>query len=104
MKKRGILIYLVSVILFLVGNRDLWDELCDLARHKEALKKQAKINDDIEKRFEVQKLQLDTITNKLKNPAFYFQLIGIGNVNFKAGKKVVTKVEHDDDENASDSH
>ncbi len=104
MKKKGILFYLASVILFLVGNRDLWDELCDFARHKEVLKEQAKVNDDIEKRFEVQKLHLDTITNKLKNPAFYFQLVGLGNVNFKATKKVITRVEHDDDENASDSH
>ncbi len=73
MKKKGILLYLASVILFLVGNRDLWDELRDFARHKEVLKEQAKVNDDIEKRFEVQKLHLDTITNKLKNPAFFFQ-------------------------------
>ncbi len=104
MRKRGILFYLAGIILFLAGNRDLWDELLDLVRQKEELKKQAHINDDIERRFQVQKLQYDSISQKLKNPSFYFQLVGIGNVNFKAGKKIVTRVEKDDDENATDSH
>ncbi len=104
MRKRGILLYLTGIILFLAGNRNLWDELRDLERRKEELKKQARINDNIENRFEVQTLKYDSISKKIKNPEFYFQIIELGDVNFRAGKKAVTRVERDDDENATESH
>lgn len=106
MKLKSIFLYSVGAIFLLFGNRALWDELQDeRERIKQADKLVAQAADAAAKKFEVQKLVLDSASGKLKNPHPYFQLINASYVNFKAinrGKK--TTIELDDDEQASDSN
>ncbi len=103
MKKKSIALYLIGIFLLLIGNRKVWDELCALKKEKERLRKQAKVNDGIEKRFEIQKLEYDSINKRLNNPALYFQLIALGKPDFKSSSKAITRIEKDDDEYATDS-
>lgn len=104
MKPKHIFLYLLGIGLLLFGNRDLWDKL-KIAREKEKQQKAlAEANKDVEKRFETQRLQYDSVAKTWKNPNYYFQTVHLGNVNFKALKqKGRSTVESNDDENASDS-
>jgi len=106
MKFKSIFLYTLAALLLLFGHRDLWDELQE---EREQSKQQEKAVTEAaqaaSKKFETQKLVLDSASGKLTNPHPYFQLINVSYVNFKAinrGKK--TTIELDDDEQASDSN
>ncbi len=104
MKPKHLFLYLLGIALLLFGNRDLWDELQESWEKEKKQKALVEANKDVEKRFETQRLQYDSISKTWKNPTYYFQIVNLGNLNFKAlKKKGRTTVEIDDDENASDS-
>ena len=102
MKVKSIFLYLLGLGLLLFGNRDLWDELQESWKEEKKQKDLLLVNKDVEKRFETQKLEYDSVSKKWTNPKYYFQVINAGSPNFKALKKS-TKVETDSDEDASDS-
>lgn len=106
MKLKSIFLYSSGLFLLIFGNRDLWDEVL---KEREVAAKNRKLlteaNKDLEKRFEVQKLEYDSVKNQWSNPHYYFQLVNVSYINFKslnASKK--TSIESDDDEIASDSN
>ncbi|KOS04890.1 hypothetical protein AM493_01660 [Flavobacterium akiainvivens] len=104
MKLKPVLLYLTGIALLIFGNRDLWDELQEERAEKQRQQDLAQLQKDVLKQqFDSQKLQYDSLTKKWKNPEFYFQVVNVGKVNFKALKKGKTKVETDTDEDATDS-
>lgn len=106
MKIRPILLYITGLFLLIFGNRDLWDEVREERREAEKNQKLlTEANRDLEKRFEVQQLEYDSLNNQWKNPHYYFQLVNASYINFKALNKTKrTSIESDDDEIASDSN
>ncbi|GFD75993.1 hypothetical protein [Tenacibaculum mesophilum] len=104
MNFKHIILYLLGISLLLFGNRNLWDKWQESREKYKREKALATVNDNVEKRFETQKITYDTITKTWKNSNFYFQTINLGNVNFKTlRKKGRTTIELDGDENASSS-
>ncbi|UII25955.1 hypothetical protein LVD15_22040 [Fulvivirga maritima] len=104
MKAKHIFFYLLGIGLLIFGNRDLWDELQEARELEKKQKALAEANKDVGENFETQKLQYDSANHTWKNDAYYFQIVNLGNVNYKAlRKKGRTHVETDDDENVSDS-
>lgn len=104
MRAKHIFLYLLGIGLLIFGNRDLWDELKEAREREKKQKALAEANKDVGKHFETQKLQYDSANHTWENASYYFQIVNLGNVNFKAlRKKGRTHVEIDDDENASDS-
>jgi len=103
MKAKPIFLYLLGIGLFLFGNRNFWNDLQDSWKEQERQKAVLDVNKDIEKKFETQKLQRDSVSKTWKNPKYYFQVINLGSPNFKALKKGRTTVETDISEDASDS-
>lgn len=103
MKFKPVFLYLLAIGFFLFGNREFWDKYLQSKEDEKEKVLLAEVNKGVEKRFETQKLQYDPVSKKWINPNFYFQVINIGKINFKAIKKNKTTVETDTDENASDS-
>lgn len=103
MKIKQLLLYFLGIVLLVFGNRDLWDELKDFYQEKERKKKLLHVNDAVVDRFETQTLAYDPVSKRLKNPSHYFQLIGLGNINFKATRKGTSRIESDNDEDATSS-
>lgn len=104
-KTKHIFLYVIGITLLIFGQRSFWEDFKVASKQKEAAKKMA--NEALlasEKGFEVQTLEYDSIQKSWKNKATYFQILHVGNVNFKALKRFnKTFVETNDDENASDS-
>lgn len=106
MKLKSLLLYSLGILLLVFGNREIWD---NLKKDREALKDQEKLVADAEaetkRKFEIQELVFDSATSTWSNPYPYFQIVQVGNVNFKAlKKKANTKIDSDDSETASDSN
>jgi hypothetical protein len=103
MKLKSILLFLLAIALFLFGNREFWEKYIKSKEDEKEAKLLLAANTDVEKRFEIQKLKYDSVSRKWSNPNFYFQVINVGKINFKALKKNKTTIETDTDENASES-
>ena len=103
MKAKPVFLYILGIGFLLFGNRDLWDELQESWKEEKRQQSLLDININIEKRFETQKLEYDSVSKKWRNPKYYFQVINLGSPNFKALKKGRTAIETDTDEDASDS-
>lgn len=107
MHLKSILLYLLALCLFLLGNTDLWKKL----RAEQVLKKKQgetiKANQDLESKFEVQRLEFNRTQGQWVNPTSYFQTIhlrddevaGLRKKKFKVRIETNRHVEH-----ASDSH
>lgn len=104
-KTKYIALYVLGILLLLFGQRNFWESLLKEAEDKkEALKLRKEAQDAFSKKFEVQKLEYDSVKRVWKNNSLYFQTIHTGSINFKALKnKSQTVVETNDDENASES-
>lgn len=104
-KTKYIALYVLGILLLIFGQRSFWESLLKEAEDKkEALKLRKEAEDASSKKFEVQKLEYDSVKGKWKNNTLYFQTIHTGSINFKALKnKTKTVVETNDDENASES-
>lgn len=103
MNIKNIFLYILGIGLLLFGNRSFWKEYQEAKANEKKAKAKAHANDDITKRFETQKLEYDSIHKSWKNPNYYFQVVSLGNFNFKTLQKGKTTIETNDVENASDS-
>jgi len=103
MKFKSVFLYLLAISFFLFGNREFWAKYIQSKEEEREKETLAKVNKGVEKRFETQKLQYDSVSKRWVNPNFYFQVINVGKINFKAIKKGKTTIETNSDENASDS-
>lgn len=105
-KTQSFVLYFVGIVLFLFGQRSVWEKYKEAQKQIELEKRQQReVEIASNKPFEIQKVAYDSVNKKWKNDHFYFQTVHVGNVNFKAGSKKETKttIENHDDENASDS-
>ena len=103
MKKKYIFLYLLGVLFLIFGNRNLWNEWQDSREDALKLKALAGANKDVMKKFEVQKLKFDSVKKKWINPNYYFQVVNLGSLNFKAIRRGHSSVERDHNEDASES-
>ena len=105
MKLQSLILYCTGVVLLVFGNKEFFENLKqekELAKENE--RKFLEAEEEKNKPFEVQKLEYDSAKSEWRNPAFYFQIVNVGNVNFKALKKnTKVQIETDDDEKASES-
>ncbi|MEN4761040.1 hypothetical protein ABEG63_11955 [Chryseobacterium sp. C39-AII1] len=105
MKLQSVILYGIGVILLIFGNKEFFENLKEekeLAKEKERQALEAE--NEKKKSFEVQKLEYDSAKSEWRNPNFYFQIVNVGNVNFKALKKnAKVQLETNDDEKASES-
>lgn len=107
MKFKSVFLYVLGAFFLLFGYRDLWEKLqVDKKTAQTRMQQYALAKKNLEElQFDVQKLELDTATKKLKNPNPYFSIINVGKVNF-AKQSIIspkTVIETDSAENASDS-
>lgn len=105
MKLQSAILYCTGIVLLIFGNKEFFENLKEekeLAKENE--KKDLEAEKEKNKPFEVQKLEYDSVKAEWKNPNFYFQIVNVGNVNFKALKKnTKVQLETNDDEKASES-
>ncbi|MFD2940243.1 hypothetical protein [Flavobacterium notoginsengisoli] len=102
-KTKYIALYILGILLLIFGQRNFWESLLKEAEDKkEALKLRKEAQEAFSQKFEIQKLQYDSVKRIWKNNSLYFQTIHTGSINFKALKNK-TVVETNDDENASES-
>lgn len=105
-KPQFFVLYFVGIVLLLFGQRSFWEKYKESQKQvKQAKEQQREIEITSNKPFQTQQVTYDSIKGKWKNEHLYFQTIHVGNINFKALKNKGTKttIEHNDDENASDS-
>lgn len=105
MKLQSAILYCTGIVLLVFGNKEFFE---NLKKEQELIKedelKFLEAEKHKNKHFEVQNLEYDPVKSEWRNPAFYFQIINIGNVNFKALKKnSKLQIETNDDEQASES-
>lgn len=104
-KAKYIVLYATGIILLIFGQRNFWEKIQQAQKESEAAKKRSEeafIASN--KKFEIQELTYDSTKNLWKNKYPYFQILQVGNVNFKAlTKSEKTSIETNDDENASES-
>lgn len=102
---RHIILYLTGIVLLIFGYPGFWDKITEANQKKnQAIRIRHEAKEASSKPFEVQQLELDTVSNTWKNKHLYFQTVHVGQINFKAvriAKK--STIETNDDENASDS-
>ena len=104
-KPQYILLYFIGIFLLIFGNRDFIEKIQANEDEKIKQKKSAELaENERNRKFETQKLSYDSIAKRLVNKNISFQTV-IVQANFNAQKSAnkVTKIETNDDENASDS-
>lgn len=103
-KLNGLILFIIATFLLIVSRKDLLYGIIDdwRMRRKEA---QTTAQNPNELRFETQKLGYDSIQKSFKNPNLYFEVVRLGNIDFKSYKRNIKKVEDGDiAENASESN
>lgn len=105
MQLRSVILYLLSVALFVFGNKSLWRKLKSEWTENSRIKAQQNKLSKFNPNFEVQKLRTNTQTQNLENPSVYFQTIRLSNDDMKkAAAQTETKVEKGNQaEHASES-
>lgn len=93
MKLRSALLYLVSAVLFLAGNRGLWKNLGAEWKDYQKMRRQPRSVDVGNMDFEVRRLEYDDGSGRLKNPLPYFQTIRLEKEDFKRHRQVKKHVE-----------
>ncbi|MDL1912941.1 MAG: hypothetical protein FDW93_00195 [Bergeyella sp.] len=104
-KPTHVLLYLIGVSFFVLGNRKFWDKIQEEEKKKEQeRKKRERAYVESFKKFEIQNLMYDSVNRIWKNNHISFQRIHIEKVSFSPMSKInMAKTETNDDENASES-
>ncbi|MFL9831696.1 hypothetical protein ABS764_12640 [Flavobacterium sp. ST-87] len=102
-KLNGLILFIIATFLLVVSRKDLLYGFIDdwRIRRKDA---QTTAQSPNELRFEKQRLDYDSIQKSFKNPNLYFEVVRLGNIDFKSYKRNVKIEDGDNAENASESN
>lgn len=103
-KLNGLFLFIIATFLLVLSRKDLLYGFIDEWRMRRKNAETTEQNPN-ELRFEKQTLDYDSIQKKFKNPSLYFEVVRLGNIDFKSYKRNEKKVEDGDtEENASESN
>lgn len=103
-KLNGILLFLIAAFLLLLSKSDfLYDLLGEWRMRRKSPQTNLQNPDSL--RFERQRLEYQTKPKEFKNPVLYFEVVRIGELDFKSYQKSSKKIEDGSTpENASESN